>query len=106
MITLWVLPGKEEWVRPCFSVLKEHSWRSSSPSGKVLIRAEMSGPKRVKADVWGKIRQEKDHPREAVEIDPWSTKSKQYRVHQQQRRHILGKSGKVLDWLRHETMYR
>ena len=46
------------------------------PSGKVFIRAQISGPQRVKADVWDKIRQERDQPQKVGEIDPWLNKVK------------------------------
>ena len=47
-------------------------------SGKVFIRAETTGPRRSRTDVWDKIKQQRDqHQGGASEIDPWLNKTTQ-----------------------------
>ena len=47
------------------------------PSGKVFIRAEMTGPRRARTDVWDKIKQQRDHPQGFLDADPWLNKNTQ-----------------------------
>ena len=45
------------------------------PSGKVFVRAEMTGPRKARTDVWYKITLQRDQPQaEAADFDPWLNK--------------------------------
>ena len=45
--------------------------------GKVFIRAEMTGPRKAKTDVWDKIKQQRDQTQGVYEADPWLNKTTQ-----------------------------
>ena len=48
------------------------------PSGNVFLRAEMTGPRRARTDVWDKIKEEKDQSQAGpVQADPWMNKAAQ-----------------------------
>ena len=62
-------------------------------SGKVFIRVEMSGPEGEKAD--GRSGRKQTNHKRWWKLTYGSTKSKQSRVHRQQRRKTLGTAGKA-----------
>ena len=48
------------------------------PSGKVFVRADMTGPRRARTDVWDKIKQQREHSQAgAADFDPWLKKMAQ-----------------------------
>ena len=45
------------------------------PNGKVFVRAEMTGPRKARTDVWDKIKQQRDQLQGgAADFDPWLNK--------------------------------
>ena len=46
------------------------------PSGKVFVRAEMTGPRKARTGVWDKIKQQRYQPQAgAADFDPWLNKN-------------------------------
>ena len=48
------------------------------PRGKVFVRAEMTGPRKARTDVWDTIKQQREQPQGgAADFDRWLNKAAQ-----------------------------
>ena len=77
------------------------------PSGKVFVRAEMSGPRKARTDVWDKIKQQRDQPQGgAADFDPWLNRTAQGTAPAVQKNPWQGWKGTMTNEKREEMQVR
>ena len=77
------------------------------PSGKVFVRAEMSGPRKARTVVWDSIKQQRDQPQGgAADFDPWLNKTAQGTLSAAQKNPWQGWKGTTTNEKREEMQVR